>query len=473
MYLAVLTLSPFEFSVFWLKELLSLSTSRFLCEVFYFDGADIIANILLFIPFGMILSFLSDRRRDRVWIPLVAGVVVSGTVEGLQLFLARTSAFVDIFANVGGSVLGYYGVRRWAGLKIFSGVLRRLWKYFRVRFIVTLMVGICVFLIMIQPYRRNTFVNWNDNYRLLMGNEETLNRPWKGELFLVAVYDRALALPEIRHLHDQGWGVFDSDARRSMGAVALYDFSVSVGDTIHDASRRGEPLDFIARNVRRTENRRGMVLDGNGFLRSLSPASKLVHVLKKPSQMTVEVWLRTVDPKQKGPARIVTLSESVDRRNFTLGQDGTDFIFRVRTPLTGSNASDVALRVRSALEEGAVHHVAAIFNRGVERMAVDGTFRREMVRGDVDYLSNFVGIGRNAAARLAFILTVFFPMGLFLCSLSNKFRFLLTVVGTVVFVLVIETFYYCYAGQPFGFYLLLVSSAAGALGGFVGMILSR
>jgi PKD repeat protein len=39
--------------------------------------------------------------------------------------------------------------------------------------------------------------NWDDRYRLFVANEISANRPWLGVLYLVAVYDRALSLPEI------------------------------------------------------------------------------------------------------------------------------------------------------------------------------------------------------------------------------------------------------------------------------------
>jgi glycopeptide antibiotics resistance protein len=363
-------------------------------------------------------------------------------------------------------------VKKWVGLRISLGFLHRLWRYFRVRFIITLIYGICIFLIMIQPYRRNVFVNWDDTYHLLMGNEESFNRPWKGELFFAAVYNRALMLPEIQCLYLQDCDGFDLSGRILKGAIVLYDFSGNAGDTIHDGSSCDGQLDLIARDVRRTEDGRGLAFDGDGFLRSLSPASKLVHALVKPSEMTVEVWLRTYDTMQKGPARIVTMSESVDMRNFTLGQDGTDIVFRVRTPLTGLNGSDVELRVPSILEEGAVHHVAAIFNHGVERMVMDGMMRREVIRGDMDFLSDLVGMGRNTAARLAFMLTLLFPLGFFLNSLFTKCRFTFSVIGVGLFVLLIEVFYYRFAGQSFGFFILWITLLSGSLGGFTNMVLS-
>ncbi|MCC6508086.1 MAG: DUF1553 domain-containing protein [Pirellulaceae bacterium] len=43
-----------------------------------------------------------------------------------------------------------------------------------------------------------TFENWSDDYRLTIGNEVTGDRPWQGELYLVAIYARALSSEEVR-----------------------------------------------------------------------------------------------------------------------------------------------------------------------------------------------------------------------------------------------------------------------------------
>lgn len=48
--------------------------------------------------------------------------------------------------------------------------------------------------------------NWDPSYRLALGNEIGAERPWLGELHLVAVYDRALSSQEIASHHALGPG---------------------------------------------------------------------------------------------------------------------------------------------------------------------------------------------------------------------------------------------------------------------------
>lgn len=41
--------------------------------------------------------------------------------------------------------------------------------------------------------------NWNENYHLALANEITGNRAWLGELYLAAIYDRALEMEEVKN----------------------------------------------------------------------------------------------------------------------------------------------------------------------------------------------------------------------------------------------------------------------------------
>jgi len=42
-----------------------------------------------------------------------------------------------------------------------------------------------------------TLANWDDNYELMLANERTGDRPWLGDLYLIALYDRALSAAEL------------------------------------------------------------------------------------------------------------------------------------------------------------------------------------------------------------------------------------------------------------------------------------
>jgi hypothetical protein len=61
---------------------------------------------------------------------------------------------------------------------------------------------------------------------------------------------------------------------------------------------------------------------------------EFVRDFERASRLSVAVAASTADVNQHGPARIVTLSKNANERNFTLSQDGSNLVFRLRTPLT-------------------------------------------------------------------------------------------------------------------------------------------
>jgi hypothetical protein len=86
-------------------------------------------------------------------------------------------------------------------------------------------------------------------------------------------------------------------------------------------------------------------LGGHTWLVSDGPASDLARRLRKTNAFSLLVHCATDSMDQDGPARIVSNSVSPWLRNFTLGQQGSDLIFRLRTPGTSLNGYPFELRV--------------------------------------------------------------------------------------------------------------------------------
>lgn len=63
------------------------------------------ANVAMFVPFGVLA--LTAYRWMRVWSATLAGLVTSGIIEVVQLFLPTRFATVsDVIANTAGALLG-------------------------------------------------------------------------------------------------------------------------------------------------------------------------------------------------------------------------------------------------------------------------------------------------------------------------------------------------------------------------------
>lgn len=72
-----------------------------------YDGIEFAANILMFIPIGLMFVLLLGRRRW--WLAIALSVIMTFGIEGVQHFLAdRVSDPRDLLANSIGGVIGVF-----------------------------------------------------------------------------------------------------------------------------------------------------------------------------------------------------------------------------------------------------------------------------------------------------------------------------------------------------------------------------
>ena len=101
-----------------------------------------------------------------------------------------------------------------------------------------------------------------------------------------------------------------------------------------------------------------------------APPNDLVKEIQSKGEFTIETWLTPAKLVQSGPARIVTLSKDSGQRNFTLGQDGDRFDFRLRTTKTDGNGLP-SLATPSILRTDKMHVVVTFNAQGTLRIFVD------------------------------------------------------------------------------------------------------
>lgn len=81
-----------------------------------YAGLEFLANVLLFVPVGILFAVLLGRRRW--WLAIVVGVGMTVTIETAQLFIpTRVSDIRDIIANTAGAALGVALVRGIAAIR--------------------------------------------------------------------------------------------------------------------------------------------------------------------------------------------------------------------------------------------------------------------------------------------------------------------------------------------------------------------
>ncbi len=126
----------------------------------------------------------------------------------------------------------------------------------------------------------------------------------------------------------------------------------------------------------------GVSFASNGMLRTGDPPRALHDRLVAGGGLTVEAWVTPASASQTGPARIVTYSEDPGLRNFTLGQEGGDLVFRLRTSPDDPNGVADQIFVPDVLVPGRPTHVAVVYDLAAIDVYVDGALRAHSVGHD-------------------------------------------------------------------------------------------
>jgi hypothetical protein len=293
---------------------------------------DFVINLLLFVPFGALLHHEGRSRlvtlRRIVILVVASSVLLSGTIEYLQAFLPlRNSSIIDVFANTAGALMGVAAARSWGTL--LTARVHRLRTRTSSAMLAGLMAASLIVALLISGALqvRTRLSNWSADYDLLIGNERTGDRPWRGRVFGLAVTDAATPIDSVQR--------FSAGQSISLPGVQIAAFDFNGSSPYADASGNLPPLAWT--ELPNPSDQSSASLPRGAWLRSDGPASQLANRLKKSNAFTLRVRCVSEDAHQDGPARIVSNSVSPFARNFTLAQQGSGLVFRLRTPATGVN----------------------------------------------------------------------------------------------------------------------------------------
>ncbi len=364
--LYALTLAPFEFS--------TASAQKVFLGLSKASTSDIVYNIIGFVPLGIILFFLVKPHRTTLigkWVVVsMAAAVLSFTVESLQIFIPeRSSSLIDLLANTVGGIIGfgaahYFHERQWLR---FIQPYRRPLTLAGLLFYVGALIGCSLW-----SASAYTLDGWQPDYPLLIGNEATLDRPWLGKVFSLALYDRAVTAQEIASAFEAG--PHDDPTLHFEGVpIVLYSFRDGRGTVLHDHSFINPPINLqIASPYAKWLPEGGLALTKPTVLRSKGKPEKIYQRVTATDAFAVVAWIEPGNTQQGGPARIVSFSLDPEFRNFTVGQQGSEIVFRVRTPIAGPNGTDLNLHSKGLGLSPEPTHLVAIYNRGVEHLFVNG-----------------------------------------------------------------------------------------------------
>lgn len=138
----------------------------------------------------------------------------------------------------------------------------------------------------------------------------------------------------------------------------LYTFEATEGEIIRDRSGVGEPLDLKIEKPSAVQRYQGrLVVRQKTRIQSATAAKKILQACKRSGELTVEAWIKPANTRQEGPARIVSLSKDTSNRNFTLGQEGNRYDFRLRVTSTSKNGMPSTASPSRSLETKLTHVV--------------------------------------------------------------------------------------------------------------------
>jgi hypothetical protein len=199
---------------------------------------------------------------------------------------------------------------------------------------------------------RTRLSNWNPEYPLLIGNEHTGDRPWRGRVFAHDISDAATPAASVRR--------FSAGESVVIPGTPIATFNFDGGPPYKDASGNLPDLEWTERpNAPRHS---GVWLTGGAWLEGARPASALAQRLRQTNAFTLRIRCATDDTNQEGPARIVSHSVSPFLRNFTLGQQGSDLVVRLRTPDTGVNGYPLEIYVPGMFADRDTHEILATYD---------------------------------------------------------------------------------------------------------------
>lgn len=325
-------------------------------------------NMVLFMPLGFGLAGLLSGRKGRKTggysLIVLGGVGLSLTVEVLQSYtLQRFPSFGDVVANGSGTAVGllifhFFGPQI---LETLTRVTALLSAFF------TLKRALVVYLLYISLWLSVSYFiqdevrlsNWDDQFPLLIGNEGTGDRPWNGVIKQIEICDRALTVEEVSRLFIGE----TTTGQCGNSAVAFYDFT-------GDDQNFSPMLDWQGDGSLQTADD-GLLISKDQWLRSEQPVRQVSQALAASSQFTIEIWAASKEQTQSGPARILTISEDAFLRNITIGQEKTDLVFRLRTPLTGLNGRQPEFVIPAVFNNQTFHRIIITYDSHIIRFYID------------------------------------------------------------------------------------------------------
>ncbi|MFZ1289723.1 MAG: LamG-like jellyroll fold domain-containing protein [Melioribacteraceae bacterium] len=132
--------------------------------------------------------------------------------------------------------------------------------------------------------------------------------------------------------------VTNSTERVSNGLIAEYDFEQSNENMIENNVNNYPNLKLNIKNPSAINwLPYGIDIIDNPAITTINQAKDICREIVENNEITVEAWIVPNNASQSGPARIITFSQNVSNRNFSLNQESDKYEVRLRTTKTDNN----------------------------------------------------------------------------------------------------------------------------------------
>lgn len=367
----IATTSPFNF------QIPAGFSEEFLRQKFEFGGSvkDYWQNILLFIPLGISVAIISTGKQLStpaiLAVACLVSILTSSAVEIIQLSLSsRVSNLTDIICNSLGGTLGAF-LYFWRSniAQFLRGIIYRDSNRLSLKSLLIAIASYCsIVLVMVLALLANVNLsNWDDNFYLAIGNEVTGDRPWNGQISNLYISDRGFNQSQVQQTFTEADILFAqlpdlvTFINFTTGASSYQDPTRHLPNLLWQGQVASAQIDRRSPKKQQSAENTEILVNSEQWLKTAQPAAALTQKLKNTGEFSLYLAVSSNNPQQSGPARIMSLSAGTQSHNILIGQEGTDLRLRLRTPITGSAASQPRFRIPRIFENDDLARILVVF----------------------------------------------------------------------------------------------------------------
>ncbi|MGH7665469.1 MAG: VanZ family protein [Gemmatimonadaceae bacterium] len=294
---------------------------------------DFVLNVVGFLPFGVGLA----RARRPVGQVIAIAAAMSATIEWIQQWTFRTPSLWDVVANVLGTAAGWLLVSLIAAhliepLRVIAAPLASAVRNAPLRAVAAFFAAFAMLALaaVIQPALRDRshgFSNWVPE-PFVLGPEEAGEAPWQGTLRELAVFDRNVNTDAVMALLDRSWSDGGPVLRMSFEGHAVARIDGPDGGA-------GVPL----------APPRWIEIGSEGLVGPVDPwplpdriATHVFERVRTTNRIAIVARIRAHGFPYP-TARLVSLSNGYQNRDFSIHFSGRTARFLMRTPIIGPNGT--------------------------------------------------------------------------------------------------------------------------------------